>query len=106
MSLHMSTNVWKSTELPLLRPNVASSSLEEVTLIISVYDFDAIGRDDPLGCVSVPLTPTSVLIPFAPSSPLLTILLFPPFSPSAPLLTIRSLPSHHPIPFSSSSSPS
>jgi len=55
--LHIITNTWQETELPVLRPVIKAEGLLDLTVIISVYDFDAIGYDDPMGTVIVPLAP-------------------------------------------------
>ena len=47
---------WSDPLLPLLRPHLANhADLSEMTLIISVYDYDALGFDVPMGTTLIPL---------------------------------------------------
>jgi len=49
---------WHDTEVPMLRLRLADASrLPFITLIIAVVDHDTLGKDDPMGCVLVPLAP-------------------------------------------------
>ena len=49
---------WSDPLLPLLRPHLANhADLSEMTLIISVYDYDALGFDVPMGTTLIPLGP-------------------------------------------------
>jgi hypothetical protein len=51
------TWTWDEAQLPLLRPAVRGSDLKHVSLILCFYDKDTLSANDPLGTVTVQLSP-------------------------------------------------